>query len=378
MLTPHSTRSALRAEPRCEGRPIGPELRVDERIEQRRFRHRVPADRRRTTPRRSRRRRRPARTSAGARKSRRTSQAPSLNSPLKSGRVSATHSPQPSPSSVSTRTRTQRFSRHLPEARPERADERQLHHEQLDRPDPAHAGRPRESATYADRVRSKAPAINPDRKHAFQGLSGGVAPARREGRVPAPEVRVIARDLHDGSVGSPASAPGRGGAYCGSPSALSTAGRPSGHGRGAGSRIEVPPDDQTVGAIAGVDLVGHLAVERATERVGDRSQLPEVEPGVARHERIEGPAGHVDVLRRAPARAARASARTPPLDGAARAARPACGSGRGGPRRPPPPSRGRTRPGDRRRRRPAARCRCARARSSPLVVAAGTRPTWRP
>ena len=56
----------------------------------------------------------PARTRAGTRKSRITSQAPSLHSALKSGSMSATHSPHPSASSVSTRARMQTFSVDVP------------------------------------------------------------------------------------------------------------------------------------------------------------------------------------------------------------------------------------------------------------------------
>ena len=128
----------------------------------------------------------------------------------------------------------------------------------------------------------------------LERLGRGIAPAGGQGRVPTTQVRVLARHLDHRSLGRrPGSRGGHG--VVGVTLGRDHHGEPLGPALRRRVRIEIPPDHESVGAVPGVDLVAHLAVERPSEVVGHRSELAEVEPGVPRHERIEGPPSHVDV-----------------------------------------------------------------------------------
>ena len=170
----------------------------------------------------------PARNSAGARKSRRTSQAPSLNSPLKSGWASATHSPQPSRVVGLDPNEDAALLGDLPKlVRNGRTSGSSTRSSSI--------ARTGSRALPGDqRVRGPGPIEGPRRstrpEARLQRLGRGLAPACGERRVPASEVRMIARDLHDGSVGG-RRGPWTGRGRSGSPSAVSTAGRPSGQAR---------------------------------------------------------------------------------------------------------------------------------------------------
>ena len=265
---------------------------------------------------------------------------------------------------------------HLAEAGPEGPDERQLDEEAARPREPGH-GVPSGTRTYADLSRSKAPTIEAGVEARLRGLGGGVTPARRELGVPRRSSPCSRGTSTIASLGR-----GR------RPSTLAPARRdhprpraPSGAlrtGPRRRCRIEIPSDHEPIGTIASIDLVRHLPVEGPPEAVGDGAELPEVEPRVPRHERIERPPRDVDVLieRLGPLTELERVPDTPMA--LAPAAPRACASGRGARLRPPPPIRGRTRPSAPRRRPPAGRCRCARARSSPLGEEAGTRPTWPP
>ena len=226
------------------------------------------------------------------------------------GSGSATHSPQPSASSVSTRSQHADLLGLVAEARPERPDERHAHQAQLDRPDPASSVAPRSARTPS---RSVKPAT----------IKPGVEARARTHRASASRQRVrqrriagsggprYSRGIRTAPAGPAAGAPPRGRVARGSPSAPEHRRQAAGRGRGPGSRSR---SQRTTSGRCGpraFERVGHLAVEVAAEPVRHRAQLRQVEPGVARDQRIERPADHVRSPAPGTARAARASARTP-------------------------------------------------------------------
>ena len=269
--------------------------------------------------------------------------------------------------------------RRRPEAGAERSHQRQPDQPQLDAAHGAHGDGSRARQYVGrppSRSGSKATTERPAADAGFERSPDRLTPCRAE-RGSAARTAAWSRGTCTATTSPRAGRPPALGRRGPRPSLRAAEDHPRavGHRPGGGGRIERPPDDEAVAAVARVDRVGHLSVVVAMEPVAHGSQLVDVQMGVAGDQRVERPAHEMDATIEA-RRALCELERVPDAAHAAgRGAPRACASARGVRRqRRSRPSRARIRPARRRRTHPTARCRIRRAPGS--SPAGSPHPTW--